>query len=49
MTPFQAAQKEAIDEAVRRIVATIPPLTDEQRDQLRVLLDCSAGDEHDAA
>jgi hypothetical protein len=37
------AEQAAIDEWARDLVATWPPLTDRQRERLRVLLDLSDG------
>jgi hypothetical protein len=42
-----AAEPGTWDERVRAEVATWPPLTQEQRDRLRTLLDLSDGDGDD--
>ena len=43
------AEQAAIDEWARNLVATWPPLSDRQREQLRVLFDLSDGGHDDAA
>jgi len=40
----QAAQDQAVDAAVRQLVAAWPPLTEWQRERLRELLDCSTAE-----